>query len=358
MALNPRLNDPGKPLVSMLIFNYNYGRYLRECFDSVLAQTYDNIEINFSDNASTDDSWEIALEYQQRYPNIIFIARNRQNFGTDANFSNCWANARGQYFVELCSDDALLPDFARICVEALESHRETGFALVHRAILDEHGKRVDEAPFYNQTCKIPGAAQAAVYMLAAVNPAVSQIMYRKMVVHGKTVVGGLAARYYGTRIMDFNICCDHPIIYISTPQMLHRLHLSNDSFRAADNMMEVIGPYVLNLQFVDMAAAHGHQNVIDRLPASVEKVARLGLRYSVRALIAGSERNAFKYFHLSAALLPEIAEDAIFMQLATYWGADSEEKKRLLKGFIAESNLVTRTVSYEPPPGSVPLSLN
>lgn len=358
MILNPRLNDPDRPLVSMLIFNYNYGRYLRECFDSVLAQSYDNIEINFSDNASTDESWEIALEYQRRYPDIIFVARNRKNFGTDANFKNCYANARGKYFVELCSDDALLPDFTKICVDALESNLDTGFALVHRAILNEHGERIDEAPFYNQTCKIPGAAQAAVYMMAAVNPAVSQIMYRKMMVNGKSVVGGLAARYYGTRIMDFHMCCDHPMVYVSEPMMLHRLHLGNDSFRAADNMMEVIGPYVLNLQFVDIAAAYGHQNVIDRFPASIEKTARLGLRYSVRALIAGSERNALKYFHLSAALLPEIAEDAVFMKLATYWGADSEEKKRLLKGFVAESNLVTRTVSYDPPPGSIPLFPN
>ncbi|MDP2827500.1 MAG: glycosyltransferase family A protein [Sulfuricellaceae bacterium] len=357
MALNPRLNDPDRPLVSMLIFNYNYGRYLRECFDSVLAQTYDNIEINFSDNASTDDSWEIALEYQKRYPSTIFIARNRQNFGTDANFKNCAINARGKYFVELCSDDALLPDFTRICIKALESNLDAGFALVHRTILDENGKRIEEPPFYNQTCKIPGAAQAAVYMMAAVNPAVTQIMYRKMMSQDKSVSGGLGARYYGTRIMDFHICCEHPIVYIKTPLMLHRLHLLNDSFRAADNMMEVIGPYVLNLQFVDMARPYGHQEVVDRLPASVEKIARLALRYSVRALISGSERNALKYFHLSAAFFPEIVEDVIFNKLTSYWMADADEKKRLLDGFQSESNLVTRTISYDPPVGSILISL-
>lgn len=358
MALNPRLNDPDKPLVSMLIFNYNYGRYLRECFDSVLAQTYDNIEINFSDNASTDESWEIALEYQRRHPNIFFVARNRQNFGADANFNNCWENARGKYFVELCSDDALAPDFTKLCVQALEAHPDTGYALVHRTIINEHGEHEEEAPFYNRTCKIPGAAQAAVYMMAAVNPAVSQIMYRTNFVHGKTVVGGLAARYYGTRIMDFNMCCEYPIIYISAPLLLHRLHLANDSFRAADNMMEVIGPYVLNYQFVDIATTYGHRNVVDRLPASIEKIARLGMRYSVRALLAGSERNALKYFHLSAAFFPEIVEDDTYRKLAAYWSSDAEEKAHLLQGFLSANDLVTRTVSYEPPPGYTPIELN
>ncbi|UCV04593.1 glycosyltransferase family 2 protein [Dechloromonas denitrificans] len=356
MALNPRLNDPKTPLVSITVFNYNYGRYLRECFDSILAQTYDNIEICFSDNASTDDSWAIALEYQQRFPDIFFVARNRQNFGTDANFRNCWVNARGKYFVELCSDDALLPDFTRRCVEAMENDLAVGFTIVHRAILDEYGERVAEAPFYNQTCKIPGPSQAAVYMMAAVNPAVSQIMYRKTFTTGKTVIGGLAARWYGTRMMDFNMCCEYPIVYIKDPLLLHRLHLANDSFKAADNMMEVIGPYVLNHQFAELASFYNHHNVTERLPASIEKVANLALRYSVRALINGDERSARRYHDLSMALLPEIRNNEVCVQLNAYWSiGDPAERRQAVAALETRDNLVTRSVSYDPPPGSTPL---
>ena len=61
------------PLVSVIVYNYNYGRYLSECFfDSVICQTYQNIEILFSDNASTDDSWEIAQSYSQKFPGLFF----------------------------------------------------------------------------------------------------------------------------------------------------------------------------------------------------------------------------------------------------------------------------------------------
>ncbi|THF65679.1 glycosyltransferase family 2 protein [Pseudothauera nasutitermitis] len=356
MALNPRFGNPRKPLVSILIFNYNYGPYLRECFDSVLAQTYDNIEICFSDNASTDESWNIALEYQARHPNVIFIARNRRNFGPDANFSNCWGNARGKYFVELCSDDALLPDFAERCVRVMESDREIAFTLVHRAILDEHGERHEEPPFYNTSCRIEGPEQAAVYMMAAVNPAISQIMYRKAITHGKSVVGGLAARWYGTRIMDFNICCDFPIAYVKEPLMLHRMHLANDSFGAASNMMEVIGPYVLNHQFADTANAYGHQKVVDRLPASIEKVAGLALRYSVRALLAGHERNARRYLDMATAFCPEIRDNETCIRLSRYWTLQKPEERRdILDTLAIQDNLVTRSVSYDPPPGSTPL---
>lgn len=353
MPLNPRLNDAQSPLVSILVFNYNYGRYLRECFDSVLAQSYDNVEICFSDNASDDDSWEIALEYQRRHPDVFFVARNRQNFGADANFANCWANARGKYFVELCSDDALLPDFVGRCVEVMERDLSIAFTMVHRTIINDDGRHVEEAPFYKLSCKIPGPSQAAVYMMAAVNPAVSQIMYRKMMTYNKTVIGGLATRWYGTRIMDFNMCCEFPIAYIKDPLMLHRLHLANDSFRAADGLMEVIGPYVLNHQFAEIAARYGHRNVIERLPASVDKIAALALRYSVRALIGGDERNARRYLDLATAFHPETRESEVYVQLSCYWSVSSPlEKRAIVDDLASRNNLVTRSVSYDPPPGS------
>lgn len=59
MTRTPDATDTQNPLVSVLVFNYNYDRFLRECFDSVLRQTYPNVEICFSDNASNDDSWLI-----------------------------------------------------------------------------------------------------------------------------------------------------------------------------------------------------------------------------------------------------------------------------------------------------------
>ena len=184
-----RINDPHRPLVSVLLFNYNYGRFLRECFEGVVNQTYDNIEINFSDNASEDESWEIAQEYADLYPGIVTITRNRINFGADANFANCWLNARGKYFIEMCSDDVMRPEFVERCVDVLEAHPEVGHVIVHRSIIDKHGEVFEEAPFYNRSCLIPGLEQAAVYMVAGVNPCVSQVCYCKGKIYGKVITG-------------------------------------------------------------------------------------------------------------------------------------------------------------------------
>ncbi|MEN6374034.1 MAG: glycosyltransferase family 2 protein [Smithella sp.] len=355
MSLNPRFNDKEMPLVSVLIFNYNYGRYLRECVESVLSQTYDNVEIIFSDNASEDNSWAIMNEYLQKYPDIITITRNRRNFGVEANWLNCAANARGKYYVSLCSDDALMPDFVGRCVNALETHHEAAFAMVHRMIIDENSNRVEEPPFYNRSCLISGPEQAAVYMMAAVNPSVSQIMYNKLKTTGKSPHGThLGARWYASRIMDFNICCEYPIAYIKDPLLLHRLHFENDSFKAADDLMEVIGPYVLHHQFAYIAS-HSPDliKVVERLQPAIIKLSNLCLRYSSRSLCNGDERSALRYFHLAAAMCPDIKNESVFSQLQEYWLTDDNNKLCIKEKLRAADNLITRSVSYEPPADSL-----
>ena len=108
------LFDTENPLVSIRVFNYNYGSYLRECLESAVNQTYPNIEICFSDNCSTDESWGIALEYQRRYPEIFSIARNASNKGVYGNMVNCAVFTRGRYMLQLCSDDALANNFIEV----------------------------------------------------------------------------------------------------------------------------------------------------------------------------------------------------------------------------------------------------
>lgn len=352
---DPVLFDKENPLVSILVYNYNYGRYLEECLESLCSQSYPNIEIIFSDNASTDNSWEIALDFVKKYPGRITITQNRKNLGADANFKNCFINARGKYFINMCSDDVLLPDFVERCVRVLEADQYIGFVMAHRAIIDSNSVREDEAPFYNQSCVIPGHEQAAVYMMAAVNPSVSQIMYNKMKTKGKTATGALVSRWYGTRILDFNLCAEYSMAYIKDPLVLHRLHGENDSLSAADNLLEVIGPYVLQYQFAEAAKILGMDKVVKRLPESIDKLARLSLRYCIRALSKQDEKMAKRYFYLSLAISDDIELDETSQKLQRYWLAENDERAQIMESFHQTDDLVTRTVSYDPPLGSAPL---
>ena len=344
------------PLVSVCIFNYNYGRYLRQCIESALHQTYEHIEICFSDNASTDDSWEIALEYAEKYPAKFSLIRNRMNFGPNVNLFNCDLNARGKYLLKLCSDDAIHPEFIERCVTALESNPEAAFAMVHRDIMDENGNCSPEPPFYDQSCLIPGPEQAAVYMMSSVNPCVSQILYVREKTESKRMAGNLNDRWFGDRIMDFHICCEYPIVYIKDPLLLNRVHGQSDGTSLDGNLMQCLGEYVLIHQLADIANNYVNMEAVQgRLQPGLEKLGRLCLRYCLRCLDRGDELAADRYFHLAVAFYPGIRDEENYIKLARYWSMPPAEREGLLRQLLKEANLVKRSVSYPPPPGSTPL---
>jgi hypothetical protein len=105
------------PLVSICIPNFNYGRYLRTCVESALAQGGDEIEVIVSDNASTDDSLEVLASIED--PRLRFW-RNDSNVGVYPNWDKALSAARGRWVKVLQSDDWLEPGFVARCLEALE----------------------------------------------------------------------------------------------------------------------------------------------------------------------------------------------------------------------------------------------
>jgi len=351
-----RTQAENRPLVSICIYNYNYGRYLRECLDSVYAQTYDNIEICFSDNASTDDSWELAAEFAAANPGKMHLSRNRKNFGPNVNLWNCVLNVRGKYILKLCSDDAIHPEFVERCVIALEQHPEASFAMVHREVIDENGNSFPEPAFYDQSCLIPGTEQAAVYMMSSVNPSISQIIYNYAQLEGKRMAGNLNDRWFGDRIVDFHICCESSIIYLREPLLRNRVHAASDGARLSGNLLQCMSEFVLLHQLSDIAENFpGMKKARGRLSPAIEKLAKLCLRYCLRALSDAEHELGMRYFHLARAISLDIENDPAFKTLASYWEAPSENRQALLQQMSSVDNLVRRTISYPPPPGSIPL---
>ena len=91
-----------QPLVSIIITNYNYGRFLGEAIESALAQTWQDREILFIDDGSTDDSLDIA----SRYPITLLTQKNS---GVCIARNNALSLARGEFVMFLDADDRLVP---------------------------------------------------------------------------------------------------------------------------------------------------------------------------------------------------------------------------------------------------------
>jgi glycosyltransferase involved in cell wall biosynthesis len=91
-----------QPLISIVMATYNGAAYVEKQLDSLLAQSYKNIEIIVSDDGSTDSTPEILLNYQKQHG--ILVLSNRKNKGLVGNFSNGLHAAKGEY-IALCDQD-------------------------------------------------------------------------------------------------------------------------------------------------------------------------------------------------------------------------------------------------------------
>lgn len=107
----------GKPLVSVIIPVYNVLPYLREALDSVVAQTYADLEILVIDDGSDDGSGIVCDEYL-RDPRVRVV--HQENRGLSAARNAGLDLMTGQLVAFLDSDDAYRPDMIRQMVEALE----------------------------------------------------------------------------------------------------------------------------------------------------------------------------------------------------------------------------------------------
>lgn len=102
------------PIVSILIPVYNRNKYIAECIQSSLDQSFTDHEIVVVDNASDDGTWEICQQFAARDPRVR-IFRNETNIGPVRNWIRCTQRSRGEYSKILFSDDLLDP----MCLERM-----------------------------------------------------------------------------------------------------------------------------------------------------------------------------------------------------------------------------------------------
>ena len=138
------------PLISICIPTYNGARYLETCLDSVLGQTYKNIEILVVDDRSTDTTFEILERYAARDQRIRLV-RNEHNLGLVKNWSRCVELARGEWIKFAFHDDLLHTD----CVEKMLAAAKSPIVFCRREFLFEAGTSEATIRFYNELPQIP-----------------------------------------------------------------------------------------------------------------------------------------------------------------------------------------------------------
>ncbi|MHB1402292.1 MAG: glycosyltransferase family 2 protein [Thiobacillus sp.] len=117
-------NTHTAPLVSVLMPAYNHAPYVRAAVESVLGQTYGNLELIAIDDASPDATWTVLQSFEdarlRRY-------RHDANQGAHATINEALGLARGEFVAIINSDDVFAPDRIAACLETLH---DTGADLV------------------------------------------------------------------------------------------------------------------------------------------------------------------------------------------------------------------------------------
>jgi len=129
------------PIVSIGLPIYNEEHYLRGTLDSLLAQQFKDFELIISDNASTDSTREICLEYAAKDSRIQYC-RNEANVGPTENFNRAFRSASGKYMWWAGGHDLWAPSFLARCVDVLEMEPAVVLCYPQSVLIDAEGKEL------------------------------------------------------------------------------------------------------------------------------------------------------------------------------------------------------------------------
>ena len=127
-----------KPLVSIVIPAYNNAEYLDETMRSVLAQTYERIEVIVADHSSTDDTLAVMKRYEND-PRVTLLSTEAGG-GALRNWNRVSQAATGEYLKLVCGDDIIRPELVERQVAALEAAPGSVLAATKRDIVDADGR--------------------------------------------------------------------------------------------------------------------------------------------------------------------------------------------------------------------------
>lgn len=100
------------PKISLIVPVYNVEIYLRKALDSIVSQTFKDVEVILVNDGSTDSSYDILQEYAKKYDNFIIL--NKENGGLSDARNAGLKIAKGEYIAFLDSDDYLHPKFLEV----------------------------------------------------------------------------------------------------------------------------------------------------------------------------------------------------------------------------------------------------
>jgi glycosyltransferase involved in cell wall biosynthesis len=247
-------------LVTVIIPLYNHAAFFKACLNSVIAQTYRDIELIVIDDHSTDDSYEVAHAALEQHKDRFVqtkLVRNARNRGAAFSLNRGIALAKGEFLAFLNSDDLFLPKRLEVLVEAIKREKRAwGFSAIAPT-------GADGQPFWTNYESHKFAMEPTQLHDAFPSPSWALLQFQTSISTGNIVVNKQLALNVGG-FLPLSYCHDWAFVlacawhseysFVNTPLYQYRFH-GNNSFESLGHMASNDIAHVLRAHAVRAANA-------------------------------------------------------------------------------------------------------
>lgn len=212
-------------LISVVIPTYNRAHLLASAIDSILNQTYRNLEIVIVDDGSTDNTRELVRDLTD--PRIRYIYQD--NRGVAAALNTGWRAARAELIGRLDSDDLWLPTLLAKLVPFLEADASVGVVYARAQGMDEHGRPL--AQLVGAPEKYPGRTLVSLLYGDFVSP--MAVLYRRSAIER---IGGYDESLMANEDWDVWIRMAEQYKFVYVPQILARYRFHSHNLTRSDSL--------------------------------------------------------------------------------------------------------------------------
>lgn len=240
------------PTVSVIVTAHNYGRFLEQCLQSVLTQTFQDFEVIVVNDGSTDNTAEVLAAYAAQ-PRVKILTLTGVGLAAACNAGI--REARGEYIMRLDADDFLDPHALRLEADFLEHHPDVGLVYPDFYTVDEQGRFLG----YTRVPRVQDGAR-----LLDDNPLAGGAMYRRACYDA---VGGYneTLRYQEDYDFWLRFAERFPVHGLGLPLLSYRQHAGSMSRNRANR---AAARRFVKRQYVTSRRLLEDQNVLIVLPGS------------------------------------------------------------------------------------------
>lgn len=187
-----------KPLVSVCIPAYNNAGYIKDTIESILNQTYQNLEVIVVDDCSSDNTAEVVASISDER---LKLYRNEKNLGMVGNWNRCLSLATGDFVKLICADDMIDRNAIELEAAAMIQHPSVNLVESDTRLVDVTGKKTGAFKRYHKSGVVDGkkvahkALMIQNYFGAPVNNLIRRSILEK--------IGGFDNAF--TYILDFDM---------------------------------------------------------------------------------------------------------------------------------------------------------